>query len=224
MALAEFRKLCVDAVEPNRLGPWWADVLALEWRGYDHGEGGAFGATQGHTIWFNRVPESKAVKHRVHVDIYTLSLADLERLGAVVVEPQREGWRWTIMADPEGGEFCAFIRDELPVDRMHGLVVDSPDPPRIAQWWAEIYDADLEHHPEGWSTVEHVPGMPIETFDFVPVPEPKAVKNRVHWDVTATDIAALVERGARVLRRPDDKISWTVLADPDGNEFCAFTD
>jgi hypothetical protein len=64
--------------------------------------------------------------------------------------------------------------------------------------------------------------MRILTFDFVPVPEPKTVKNRVHWDVTAPDVDALVERGARVLRSPDDEINWTVLADPEGNEFCAF--
>jgi hypothetical protein len=38
--------------------------------------------------------------------------------------------------------------------------------------------------------------MPIQTMDFVPVPEPKTVKNRVHWDVTipsAQSVAALVE-------------------------------
>jgi hypothetical protein len=215
----------VDATEPERLGRWWAEVLGVAWQ--SHGEdspavGEARGPKPGQRILFLEVPEPKTVKHRVHLDIYTRSLADLERVGAVVVEPQREGWRWTIMGDPEGGEFCAFIRDELPADRLHGLVVDSRDPAAIAQWWAEIYDADLEHHSEGWSTVEHVPNMPILTFDFVPVPEPKTVKNRIHWDVTAADVDALVERGARVLRRPDDEISWTVLADPEGNEFCVF--
>ncbi|MGH8840675.1 MAG: VOC family protein [Jiangellaceae bacterium] len=57
---------------------------------------------------------------------------------------------------------------------------------------------------------------------FVPVPEPKRAKNRIHWDVLAPDVGALVARGARVLREPDDEISWHVLADPEGNEFCAF--
>jgi hypothetical protein len=222
MALAEFRKLCVDATEPHRLGPWWSEVLGLEWRAYDHGEGGAFGATQGHTVWFNRVPEPKTVKHRVHLDIYTRSLADVEAVGATVVEPQRDDWRWTIMADVEGGEFCAFIRDELPAERLHGVVVDSLDPAAIAQWWAEVYDASLEHHEGGWSTVEHAPGMPNVTFDFVPVPEPKSVKNRIHWDVRSADVDALISRGAVVLRRPDNEIDWTVMADPEGNEFCVF--
>jgi hypothetical protein len=53
------------------------------------------------------------------------------------------------------------------------------------------------------------------------VPEPKTVKNRIHWDVVGP-VAGLVSAGATVRRAPDDEISWTVLADPDGNEFCAF--
>ena len=60
---------------------------------------------------------------------------------------------------------------------------------------------------------------------FQPVPEPKTVKNRVHWDVTLQEatVADLVAAGATVLREPDDEISWTVLADPEGNEFCVLT-
>jgi hypothetical protein len=45
----------------------------------------------------------------------------------------------------------------------------------------------------------------------------------VHWDVTAGSVAPLVEAGATLLREPDDDINWYVLADPEGNEFCAFT-
>jgi hypothetical protein len=55
------------------------------------------------------------------------------------------------------------------------------------------------------------------------VPEPRTVKNRIHWDVTVSGVAPLVEAGATVLREPGGDISWYVLADPDGNEFCAFT-
>jgi hypothetical protein len=223
LAPGTFRKLCVDALEPNALGPWWSQVLDREWHAYPNGEGGVFGATQGHTVWFNRVPEPKTVKQRVHLDIYATSLAELESIGSVVVEPQRDGWGWTVMADPEGGEYCAFIRDELPVDRLHGLVVDCAEPTAIAQWWADVYGAELVHHASGYSTVQNVPGMPILTMDFVPVPEPKTVKNRIHWDVTVPDIESLVDAGATVLRRPDDDIGWTVMADPEGNEFCAFS-
>jgi hypothetical protein len=53
--------------------------------------------------------------------------------------------------------------------------------------------------------------------------EPKAVKNRIHWDVTVHTVAPLVKVGATVLREPGGDIGWHVLADPEGNEFCTFT-
>jgi hypothetical protein len=66
--------------------------------------------------------------------------------------------------------------------------------------------------------------MPITTLDFVPVPEQKVVKNRVHWDVTVAAVDDLVRVGARIVRARDDDITWDVVADPEGNEFCAFTE
>jgi hypothetical protein len=216
MTLARFKDLCVDATDPARLGPFWAAALDRTW---DANEELLAGPTRQHTIWINGVPELKAAKNRVHVDIYARQIADLTALGATVVEEQRD---WTVMADPEGGEFCAFLRAELPAERMHGLVVDSADPEAQARWWAGIYGVGVIDN-KGWFTLEGVPGMPISTMDFVPVPESKSAKNRIHWDVTVPALAPLVEAGATVLREPDDDISWHVLADPEGNEFCAFT-
>jgi Glyoxalase-like domain len=71
--------------------------------------------------------------------------------------------------------------------------------------------------------VDGVPGMPILTMDFVPVPEPKTAKNRIDWDVTVPAVAPLAGARAAVLREPGGDIGWHVLADPEGNEFCAFT-
>ena len=95
---------------------------------------------------------------------------------------------------------------------------------RIAAWWADVLGADLRDTDRGYSYVENVPGAPFDSIDFVPVPEPKTVKNRIHLDVTTSDLDALAAAGAVVLRARDEEIGWTVLADPDGNEFCAFTD
>jgi hypothetical protein len=219
MAIARFKDLCVDADDPVRLGVFWAAALGRTSDVKEDGEGLLTGPTPQHTIWVNLVPERKAVKNRVHLDIYARRLADLAAIGATVVEQQRD---WTVMADPEGGEFCAFLRDELPAERLHGLVVDSADPAAQARWWAGVYGVGVTDN-ERWFTLEGVPGMPIQTMDFVPVPEPKAGKNRIHWDVVTQDVAALLEAGAREVREPDDDIGWHVLADPEGNEFCAFT-
>jgi hypothetical protein len=222
MALAQFKDLCMDAADPARLSAFWEAALDRTWHPKDDGDGWLAGSTQRHTIWVSKVPEPKTVKHRVHLDIYTRDLADLEALGATVVEPRYGNRGWTVMADPEGGEFCAFLRSELPEERLHGLVVDSADHESQARWWAGVYGVDVTRN-DGWSTLEGVPGMPILTMDFVPVPEPKTAKNRVHWDVTVPAVEPLVEAGAVVRREPDDDIFWYVLTDPEGNEFCAFT-
>jgi hypothetical protein len=126
------------------------------------------------------------------------------------------------MADPEGGEFDAFLRAELPAERLHGLEVDCADAEAQASWWGEVYGVEVTRY-DGWLALEGVPGMPIDAMDFATVPEPKRVKNRIHWDVTVPDLAPLVAAGATVLRKPDDEVRWYVLADPEGNEFCAFT-
>ena len=221
MAIARFKDLCLDAGDPAQLGAFWAPVLGRTWEASD-GDGLLTGPTPQHTIWVNRVPEAKTAKHRVHLDIYARDLAGLQALGATIVEPQHGARTWTVMADPEGGEFCAFLRPELPAERLHGLVVDSADPQAQARWWANVYGTVVTDN-DGWYTLEQVPGMPVSTMDFVPVPEPKAVKNRIHWDVTVPSVAPLAGAGATILREPDGDISWHVLADPEGNEFCAFT-
>ena len=221
MAIARFKDLCLDAGDPARLGAFWAAALGRTWQAQDNGDGLLTGPTPQHTIWVNRVPECRTAKQRVHLDIYAQDLADLEALGATIVEPRHGTRTWTVMADSEGGEFCAFLRPELPAERLHGLVVDSADPQAQAQWWGKVYGVGVTVN-DGWSTLEDVPGMPILTMDFVPVPEPKTVKNRIHWDVTVPGVAPLVEAGATVLREPGGDVGWYVLVDPEENEFCAF--
>jgi hypothetical protein len=222
MGIARFKQVALDAGDVGRLGEFWAAALNRTWRQKSGNYGYMTGPTAGHTLWVNAVPEPKTVKNRVHLDIYARSLADLEALGATAIEPFP---RWTVMADPEGGEFCAFVRDDLPGDLLHGLVVDCADPVAQARWWGSVYGVDVIDKGR-WATLEGVPGMPIQTMDFVPVPEPKTVKNRIHWDVTVPSVESvttLASAGATVLREPDDDISWHVLADPEGNEFCVFT-
>ena len=225
MATATFKDLCLDAVAPNVLGPFWAAVLRRTFEPADPATGAGarlLGPTLQHTVWINEVPEPKTVKHRVHLDIYAATLAELIEFGARVIDNEVSD-RWTVMADPEGGEFCAFLRDEVPAERLHGLVVDCADPRALAHWWGEAFGATVVNHDDGYSTVQDVEGMPILTMDFVPVPEPKTVKNRIHPDVTVLDVGQLVAIGATVVREPDADVGWHVMSDPEGNEFCAFS-
>lgn len=70
---------------------------------------------KGAEILLQRVPEGKHVKNRVHLDLRTRELeAEAERLaglGAQVLTQQpvtEDGWRWHVLADPDGNEFCVL--------------------------------------------------------------------------------------------------------------------
>jgi hypothetical protein len=134
-----------------------------------------------------------------------------------------ESFRWKVLRDPEGGELCVFERDEVPPYKLYEVVVDSRDGHAIASWWADVLGATVQDHDgeDVFSWFEDAPGMPFEMV-FGDVPEPKTVKNRIHWDVWSSDVQGLLDRGATLLRGPDDVVDWHVLADPEGNEFCVF--
>jgi predicted enzyme related to lactoylglutathione lyase len=226
MAIARFKDLCIDSSPEESLGRFWAAALGLRFKG--DGQAGVLnGSTPEHRIWMNVVPEAKSAKHRVHLDLHAASIDHLVTLGATVLEPAAEyGRPWTVLADPEGGEFCAFVRDreDVPAYRLFEMVIDSVDPRSIGLWWAEVFGATLnDADDKSFVWLTDIPSLPFESWDFVPVPEPKTVKNRIHWDVVVDSLPALVDAGATVLRERDDEISWTICADPEGNEFCAFT-
>jgi catechol 2,3-dioxygenase-like lactoylglutathione lyase family enzyme len=226
MAIARYKDLCIDSSDSEALGRFWAAALGLRFEP-DGGAGALTGDASEQRVWMNVVPEAKTVKHRVHIDVHVASVDTLVQLGAQVLEPAEEyGRPWTVMADPEGGEFCAFVRapNELPSYRMHELVIDCAEPQAVARWWADVLGAKLDGRADkDWWWLEDMPGLPYGGWDFVPVPEPKTVKNRIHWDVTVDSVDDLVAAGATVLRPPAPDGEWHIMADPEGNEFCAFT-
>ncbi len=230
MALARFKDLCLDVSDVGRQGAFWAAALGLTPRAGASDPAVLDGATSEQRMWLDTVPEPRTAKNRIHLDVDTESVAVLEALGASVLVPATLEQGWTVMADPEGGEFCAFVRspERLEPYRLYEVVVDCADPQRVARWWGEVFGLpvgnDADH---GWWWLEigeadedaRRAGFPFRDLVFVPVPEPKTVKNRIHWDVQTPSVAALVEAGATVLSEQPRR---TVLADPEGNEFCAF--
>lgn len=224
MATARFKALCIDATDADRLGRFWADVLDLRLERSDDGIVVLRGATPEHTIWVDAVPEPRTVKQRTHLDVNASSVGDVVAAGGRVLDDT--SFPWTVVADPEGGELCVFVREPPVAQRLYEIGVDTGDSAEaaasIASWWGSVLGANVTHDERGFSSVEQIPGAPFDSLDFVPVPEPKTVKNRIHLDFYADDVSALVAAGARVIRPRDEEIGWTVLADPEGNEFCAF--
>lgn len=95
------------------------------------------------------------------------------------------------------------------------MVVDCADPYAQSAWWGELLGLVPEREPkEHFAALESDGRLPFDYLCFVPVPEPKTVKNRIHWDIEVPDIALLTERGATVLRPRGGDIGWHVMADP----------
>ncbi len=217
MPLATYKDLCIDAVDAGLLAAFWGGILGLAAEQLDDGDARLTGPTSEHSVWVNTVPEPKTVKQRVHLDVWLDEVADAVALGAT---PTMVLPAWTVLEDPEGGEFCVFTTDPSSRTPRHAeLGFDTgPDAGRIARWWAEVFGATLHHDDRGFSYIDEIPRCPLRAIAFEPVPEPKTVKNRIHFDVFG-DVDALVAAGAEVLARLE---RWTVMADPEGNEFCVF--
>ena len=104
-------------------------------------------------------------------------------------------------------------------------VLDCADPDKLADFWAAALG--LERSGSGPPYVSlREPGTGRPELLLQQVPEPRQGKNRMHPDLRVTDGAAEVARlaglGATVLRGPfdDEGHLTTVMADPEGNEFC----
>jgi len=119
--------LCVDSAEPKEIASFWE--AALGWRRTSESDDGVCieppeGSPEDGVapdILFLKVPEGKAVKNRLHLDLrpkdQAAEVARLEALGARRVDVgQGAGSTWVVLADPDGNEFCvlrAFRPDEL---------------------------------------------------------------------------------------------------------------
>ena len=103
------------------------------------------------------------------------------------------------------------------------VVVAAQDPSALGQWWASalgwVVVNDSAEEFEIRPSADRLPGLV-----FLPVPEAKLAKNRLHLDFRPDDQQAEVERfiraGARHVDIGQGKPTWVVLADPEGNEFC----
>lgn len=126
--------------------------------------------------------------------------------------------------------------------RWYSTVIDSRDVAALGAWWAETLGWQCVHEAAdeyvlvpGWVTEEQIRSTPWEQVGpglvFVTVPEGRTVKNRLHLDLAPhtsddrdAEIARLVERGATLADvGQGDDVSWTVLLDPEGNEFCVLS-
>ena len=112
----------IDCADPYELATFWQRVTG--WSRPDDDlpgdpEASLFPSDGGTGLWFQHVPETKAVKNRLHLDIRPtdhtrdVEVERVQALGATFVADFREpdGSGWVVLADPAGNEFCVLRSD-----------------------------------------------------------------------------------------------------------------
>jgi hypothetical protein len=113
--------------------------------------------------------------------------------------------------------------------RWQSICIDSTDPHADATFWEEALGWRRTHDGDDEVVLEPPAGSPEDGVSpdilFLLVPEDRTVKNRLHIDLRPEDQAAEVARlealgASRVDIGQGDDVTWVVLQDPAGNEFC----
>ncbi len=103
------------------------------------------------------------------------------------------------------------------------VVIATPDPAALGRWWREALGWVVVDDASPVFEIQPQPGR-LPGILFLAADEPKQGKNRLHIDLRPDDQAAEVERlialGASRVDIGQGNVSWVVLADPEGNEFC----
>jgi Glyoxalase-like domain len=237
-------QIAIDARDNSALGRFWAEALGWKVGGDEpdetnvEPEGFVYPDPIALCIDILPVPEPKTVKNRVHIDLATTSaahqadlIARLRELGATRADVGQGDVPWTVLADPEGNEFCVLEPRTVYLDTgpIAAVAVDCSDPPAMARFWGEAMDWTLHEVTGDHAVLRSAKGVG-PYLEFLRTPDVKTVKNRIHLDLRpyprddqAAEVARLRALGATPADVGQGDVPWTVLADPEGNEFCVLT-
>jgi predicted enzyme related to lactoylglutathione lyase len=112
--------------------------------------------------------------------------------------------------------------------RIQCVTVDAHDCELLARFWSAVLGWRITFESDDEWAIEPPAGSPEEDVApdvlFVKVPDEKVVKNRLHLDLRpkdqAAEVARILDLGATHADIGQHDVSWVVLADPEGNEFC----
>jgi predicted enzyme related to lactoylglutathione lyase len=231
--------LSFDANDPLRLARFWASALHWKIDDESHDEIGLVPTDDTRfRIEFPAVPEQKAGKNRIHLDLTSTSIDDqretverLVELGARHIDiGQGPDDEHVVLADPEGNEFCVIEPDNsflADCGRLGSITCDGTR--EVGYFWSEalgwplVWDQDEE-------TAIRAPDGTGPFITWGPPLAPKAGKNRLHLDIAPpghvdqrAEVDRLVALGAARIDIGQGEVDWVVMADPDNNEFCVLT-
>lgn len=234
----------IDCADPALPARFWSAALGWE-IGYEEESeaavwppGYSYPQPSALPLVFVAVPEPKTAQNRLHLDLATTSLehqkSEVKRLlglGAATADIGQGDVPWTVLADPAGNEFC--VLEPRPVYRDTGpiaaVVCGCAEPAKVADLWALASGFVRHESADGFVSLRSPAGTgPF--LELLRVPGQKTVKNRVHLDLRPwpdadhrAAVAELLAAGATLADVGQGDVPWTVLADPEGAEFCVLT-
>jgi predicted enzyme related to lactoylglutathione lyase len=231
--------LSFDANDPLRLARFWAGVL--DWELADSRQDGIAlrpGEDTGFLIRFLPTQQQKSGQNRMHFDLTSASLDDQRRtvarslaLGARPIDiGQRPEEGHVVLADPEGNEFCVIEPgNNFLADCGFVGAVACEGSQQAGYFWSEALGWPLVWDQDQETAIRATCGGPKITWGGPPLMA-KTGKNRLHFDLAPsgggdqqTEVDRLVSLGASRVDIGQGEVSWVVMADPDGNEFCVLT-
>jgi hypothetical protein len=232
----QLQAVCFDAVDPLRLARFWGGVLDRD-MGNDAHDGVVLLPSDdaGFGLGFRPTREQKSGPNERHFHLTSTSLEDqqltvarLLGLGARHIDVgQRPEERHVVLADPEGNEFCVIEPGNKYLAGCGFLgELTCAGSREVGYFWSEALGWPLVWD-QGLQTAIRSPrGGPKISWDGEWL-QPKAGKSRLHFDLAPpvhgdqqAEVDRLVALGATRVDIGQGEVSWVVMADPDGREFC----
>jgi predicted enzyme related to lactoylglutathione lyase len=231
--------LCFDANDPGALARFWAGVLGRELV-WDPEDGPVIlpDDETGFRIEFQRTDEPKVEPNQMHFDLTSTSWEDqqatVDRVlglgGRHLDVGQLPEERHVVLADPEGNELCVIEPgNNFLADCGFIGALSSDGTQEVGYFWSEALGWPLVWDQDQETAIQSPTGGSKIAWGGPPV-RPKTRKNRLHLDIAPTadgdqrvEVERLVGLGASRLDIGQGDVSWVVMADPDGNEFCVLT-
>ncbi|MFS0887167.1 VOC family protein [Aeromicrobium sp. 179-A 4D2 NHS] len=227
--------LVIDANDPARLAAFWAAMLDRDAAEPEDDGVITLPANEPYTFAIDIEPtrHPKTMRNRMHFDLTSASeevqQAQVERalsLGASHLDVgQLPDEPHVVLADPEGNEFCvlqAGNRFTAGCGRIGAVECDGTR--AVGEFWQAVLDWPLVWDQDDETAIQSPHGGTKIAWGGPPLMD-KPPKNRWHLDVRplhdqASEVARLEALGATRTDIGQGRVSWVVMRDPDGNEFC----
>jgi len=231
--------VCFDANDPLGLARFWAGILRWEMAD-DLGDGVAIlpGDDTGFGMRFTPTQKPKAGQNQMHFHLTSTSLEDQQQTvaralglgGRHLDVGQRPDEGHVVLADPEGNEFCVIEPgNSFLADCGFFAEVTCDGSQQVGYFWSQVLGWPLVWDQDQETAIRSPRGGPKISWGGPPL-MPKTGKNRLHFDLAPpaggdqqAEVDRLISLGARRIDIGQGEVSWEVMADPDGHEFCVLT-